>query len=268
MKYSVGEHTFQYFPEGDKVRGQNVVLASLGEDLTKSTTWSSQGYTVEELFPPKVFKRFYHDTVTLLRNFWSDAGIDIEQLHAVSDYHKIIADQQDHLKAVQRTKEISVDFFPLGIAILQNRISEIMGIPLRVFNPYDDQKIFHFRVVRPNTGDNNPLHKDVWLPDYDDCINLYIPIAGSNKKSSLIISPGSHLWEESAIERTQSGAVINGQRFNVPAVTQLFRDAEWIRPDPAEGEVLLFSPYLLHGGAVNLNADMTRISLEVRLWRC
>ena len=39
------------------------------------------------------------------------------------------------------------------------------------------------------------------------------------------------------------------------------------RPDPNPDEVLVFSPYLIHGGAVNLNEDMTRVSLEMRLWR-
>jgi ectoine hydroxylase-related dioxygenase (phytanoyl-CoA dioxygenase family) len=42
---------------------------------------------------------------------------------------------------------------------------------------------------------------------------------------------------------------------------------EFIRPDPKIGEVLVFSPYLIHGGSVNLNDDTTRISIEVRLWR-
>jgi hypothetical protein len=39
-----------------------------------------------------------------------------------------------------------------------------------------------------------------------------------------------------------------------------------LRPNPAPSEVLLFSPYLLHGGAVNLNENETRISLEMRFW--
>jgi len=32
-------------------------------------------------------------------------------------------------------------------------------------------------------------------------------------------------------------------------------------------QVLVFSPYLIHGGAVNLNSNETRISIEIRLWK-
>jgi ectoine hydroxylase-related dioxygenase (phytanoyl-CoA dioxygenase family) len=142
-----------------------------------------------------------------------------------------------------------------------------MNQHLRAHNPFDKEEIFHFRIIRPNSGDNNPLHRDVWLEDYKDCINLYIPVAGSNAHSSLIIADGSHLWPDSKVEKTIRGAVINGQRFNVPAVTDIIEPFELVRPDPKAGEVLIFSPYLIHGGAANLNKNTTRISIELRLWR-
>jgi ectoine hydroxylase-related dioxygenase (phytanoyl-CoA dioxygenase family) len=40
-----------------------------------------------------------------------------------------------------------------------------------------------------------------------------------------------------------------------------------IRPNPSENEVLVFSPYLVHGGGYNTNIDITRISLEMRFWK-
>jgi ectoine hydroxylase-related dioxygenase (phytanoyl-CoA dioxygenase family) len=40
-----------------------------------------------------------------------------------------------------------------------------------------------------------------------------------------------------------------------------------IRPNPKPGEMLLFSPYLIHGGGVNFNKDITRVSLEMRFFR-
>jgi ectoine hydroxylase-related dioxygenase (phytanoyl-CoA dioxygenase family) len=155
----------------------------------------------------------------------------------------------------------------LPIEEIEERISAICGVALRARNPYDDQSVFHFRVIRPNSADNNPLHRDVWLEDYAACINLYIPVAGSNARSSLILLPESHYWPESRVQKTVSGAMIGHARFNVPAVTAIEGDYSVMRPDPKENEVLVFSPYLIHGGAVNLNADETRISIEMRLWR-
>ena len=40
-----------------------------------------------------------------------------------------------------------------------------------------------------------------------------------------------------------------------------------IRPNPTENQLMLFSPYLIHGCANNDNLDTTRISLEVRFIR-
>jgi hypothetical protein len=42
-----------------------------------------------------------------------------------------------------------------------------------------------------------------------------------------MIIPGSHLWPESKIERTAGGALINGIKFNVPAVTAIKEDLQW-----------------------------------------
>jgi ectoine hydroxylase-related dioxygenase (phytanoyl-CoA dioxygenase family) len=146
-------------------------------------------------------------------------------------------------------------------------MSDLCKVPLIAKNPFDNQSIYHFRVVRPHANDHNPLHRDVWLEDYANCINLYIPIAGSTDLSSLAIVAGSHRWSENKIERTQSGATIGGTTYNVPAVTKIPGAYEIRRPNPQRNEVLVFSPYLIHGGAVNLNQDKTRISIELRLWK-
>jgi len=179
----------------------------------------------------------------------------------------LASDRNSHLAAVDQTKLLSVSDFPIPILEIESRISEICETPLIAKNPFDQQSIFHFRIVRPHSNDNNPLHRDVWLKDYANCINLYIPIAGSNDLSSLSIIPGSHCWRESRIERTQEGALLDGVQYNVPAVTDIRGDYEIVRPNPKRNEVLVFSPYLIHGGAINLNPNQTRISVELRLWK-
>jgi ectoine hydroxylase-related dioxygenase (phytanoyl-CoA dioxygenase family) len=40
-----------------------------------------------------------------------------------------------------------------------------------------------------------------------------------------------------------------------------------IRPNPMENQLMIFSPYLIHGCAINNNEDITRMSLEVRFIR-
>jgi hypothetical protein len=56
--------------------------------------------------------------------------------------------------------------------------------------------------------------------------------------------PRNHYWQESRIQKTVSGAMIDHVRFNVPAVTAIEGTYTVVRPDPKENEVLVFSPYL------------------------
>lgn len=267
MEYFVNHQKITYTSQGEARAGDDTVLVQHAVDLTADTSWHSTGYTIAKLFDNALYNVFKDNTRKLLLELWQQAGLTLPAGFLPEQYHRLVTAQEIHLKTVDKTKLIQVERFPVAIRLLEERISAICGKELEVRNPYDGQRVYHFRVIRPNSGDNNPLHRDVWLEDYDDCINLYIPVCGSNPLSSLILAPGSHLWPESAVERTVGGAFINNVRFNVPAVTAIHGDYKFIRPDPLENEVLVFSPYLVHGGAVNLNTDITRISIEVRLWK-
>ena len=270
MEYTVNNEVFSYIAEGDRQWGNEKILlhdaTNLLEKLEKSSG-NKQGFTIEKLFPNEEYKKFRAATHNLVRSLWQSAGIDVPNDFELYQYHTVVQNAQSHLAALEKTKLLQAEMFPGGISVLEDRISAISGVPLTAHNPFDGQTIFHFRVVRPNSRDNNPLHRDVWLEDFDNCINLYIPVAGSNNLSSLIIIPESHYWPESKVERTTQGAIINGTKFNVPAVTAIQGAYTMARPDPQENEVLVFSPYLIHGGSVNLNSDKTRISIEIRLWK-
>jgi hypothetical protein len=267
MRYTVNGRTLEYSALGECAWGSDIRLLDQAIDLTKDTSWHQAGYSVENLFTPNVFENFKQKTRNLLIDLWREAGLQVTPNFELDQYHKLAKEQKVHLAAVEKTKLLDVSEFPIPIKQLADRISTLCHVNLEVKNPFDGQTVFHFRVIRPQQTDNNPLHRDVWLEDYRNCINLYIPVAGSNEHSSLIIAKGSHLWSESKVERTNSGAIINGVKFNVPAVTAIKDEYELVRPNPKPNEVLLFSPYLIHGGASNLNEDQTRISIEVRLWK-
>lgn len=267
MEYTVNGNTLSYNVAGEVIRGSDEVLLAGAMDLTEATAWTAKGYGIERLFSPPQYDSFRKATVNLLLDCWREGGLPVDEKFLPQNYHHLATDHSTHLQAVEKTKLLSINRFPIPIEEIEDRISTLCNTPLITRNPFDGQRIFHFRVIRPRSTDNNPLHRDVWLEDYDNCINLYIPIAGSNEKSSLILFEGSHRWPESRIEKTVSGALINGIRFNVPAVTKIYGGYTAVRPSPAENEVLIFSPYLIHGGSVNLNTDETRISIEMRLWK-
>jgi hypothetical protein len=267
MKYVVNNAALEYHPEGEAARGEEVILLENGIDLTSGTGWHPEGFTTAPLTGWNSYLNFENQIESLLRSLWCRASIDFPAALPLDQYHTVARDFDLHHKAIQQTKLLNIDEFPSGIKWLEERIGEICKQHLIAKNPFDNQSVFHFRVVRPGQNDNNPLHRDIWLEDYDDCINLYIPVCGSDENSSLIVIPGSHLWPESRLKKTKQGAIINGLKFNVPAVTSIFGQYEVIRPNPLRGEVLVFSPYLIHGGAINLNQLKTRISIELRLWK-
>src|SRR5690606_1288019 len=163
---------------GERMTGESHVLLHEAQDLTSNTIWDQKGFSVERFLDDAAYETFHRKTVELLFSCWRKAGLDVHDGFAPEQYHQLVPDMNAHLRAVDQTKLFSTSEFPVPIGLVENRIGEICGTSLRALNPYDQQSVFHFRVVRPSSGDNNPLHRDVWLEDYDNCINLYIPVAG------------------------------------------------------------------------------------------
>ncbi|HEY9044705.1 MAG TPA: phytanoyl-CoA dioxygenase family protein [Ohtaekwangia sp.] len=267
MEYIANGRHYSYHSQGERMWGNDTVLLDSSIDLTSGKPWHATGFTIEKLFDDSLYSTFSKNVYALLIDRWQQAGLPVQHNFPLQNYHTIAPDFETHIRAVDKTKLLSVSDFPVPIQLLEERISEICKASLIARNPFDEQRIFHFRVIRPSKTDNNPLHRDVWLEDYDNCINLYIPIAGSSELTSLMIIPGSHTWPESKIERTVKGADINGIKYNVPAVTSIRGDFTMLRPSPGPNEVLIFSPYLIHGGSINSSDNETRISIEIRLWK-
>ena len=125
-----------------------------------------------------------------------------------------------------------------------------------------------FRGLHCN-NDFNPCHRDVYLDFYRNTVNIYLPVIGSTDNTSLKIQPGSHKWSESETIVTKGGAFFKStnKKYSVDAIVASKQPLEMIRPNPNEEQLMLFSPYLIHGCADNNNENTTRISLEVRFIR-
>jgi hypothetical protein len=256
-----------YKIEGAKAFGQGETLLEQQDNLIANTDWAQTGFTMEYFLDEEYIQALRSGLCDVVINALKKEGIHIPEGFKLEHYHHYVPDKQSHLKVIEHTKAIDYTFFPIAPAVMVDRISKAIGMPLTTLNPNTGENIFHLRIVRPDSSDYNPLHRDAWLDELKGSVNLYVPIAGSNESSSLFLVPGSHLWPESEVERTLEGAVMNGAKYNVPGLTGSRKNLDMIRPNPGYNEVLIFSPYLIHGGATNLNKDQTRISLEVRLWR-
>jgi ectoine hydroxylase-related dioxygenase (phytanoyl-CoA dioxygenase family) len=126
-----------------------------------------------------------------------------------------------------------------------------------------------FRICRPGFDDSNDLHRDHWFPNYNDVLNLYVPISGSYCDSSMKIVPKSYKWSDKDVIPTFSGDsglkyIKNGVHYSAPGIK--YSEFEIIphRPDIATGDFMIFHPKSIHGGGDNYS-DETRISLEIRI---
>tara|TARA_B100001540_G_scaffold312555_1_gene333882 strand:+ start:706 stop:1449 length:744 start_codon:yes stop_codon:yes gene_type:complete len=153
-------------------------------------------------------------------------------------------------------------------------IRELIKIANKDFNKefhiYDSK--VEFRVVRPNNEDNNDLHRDHWFPYFTPLVNVYLPLASSYHDSALGIVPFSHEWSEEDViptftyEESVAGKkyIKNGIEYSVPAVEKCSHDINLHRADLTEGDFMLFSPKMVHGGGTN-GSHETRFSFEIRL---
>ncbi|MEM6263521.1 MAG: hypothetical protein AAGI38_13500 [Bacteroidota bacterium] len=258
-----------YEVEGSTKVGREEVLLAQDDDLTQKCSWHKKGYTILPFLRQQQFQQLSEGLLQLFAGIVAEnTSIDLDQFNP-AHYHRHV-DDAAHARIISQTRQcFSLDQLPIPPEIIWERISEVLRIAVSSTNPRGVDPVFCLRIVRPGAmSDNNPPHKDIYLDRLRDGINIYVPLIGSNERSSLPILPGSHLLPEKLIERTESGSKINGLPFTVPCITTLKGEpVRMVRPNPGRNEMLLFSPYLVHGGGYNLNDDMTRISLEMRFFR-
>lgn len=243
----------------DSKYGDDVVAIDSDINLLQKTNFDMVGYKVVDIRPDNnLLRRFIRNEI--LCNIHKEITLENYHNEITSDEHTTILNSMPYKKNMYPdVKEFS--------EYLEKTVSDIIGEPVKIFN--DD---LWFRICRPskvNNSDYNPCHRDVYLDFYRNIVNIYLPVVCSNENSSLTVMPGSHKWSEADTMVTSGGALFKTQnkKYSVDAIVASKRPIEMIRPNPSESQLMIFSPYLIHGCAENNNENTTRISLEVRFIR-
>lgn len=238
------------------------------DDLVATTPWSHAGYTVAPFLPSDTFAELTEGFRLLVLELVRDALDVRDEDFTLERYHRFVSDDVHARVLAKKGRGWDIERFPIDVRLVEARIGEIVGVPLSIFNPNERRSWrFAIRINRPRSHDYNPLHRDGWLSHYHGALNLFVPVSACNERSSLPVVPGSHRWNEAELYRSNGPALMNGLRYSVPAITGATRPMRLVRPNPGHNEVLVFSSSLVHGLAKNFNADATRTSLEMRLWR-
>jgi len=269
VNYKLGEKEISLELVGETFIGNDEVLLLQDENLIEKTSWKDTGYEIVDFLDESDFKIIQLGLKEIIKGLIQKSGGNVDEKFELEKYH-LYVDNEIHLKLAKLIQwGWNIKEFPIDFRKINKRISDVIGIQVSSKAKHIELNNFFLRIVRPqNFQDNNPPHRDVWIDRLRDAVNIYVPICGSNSNSSLGLIPGSHLFKESEIERTSDGAILNGTSYTVPCVISVKgKEPNLLRPDPKENQVMLFSPYMVHGGGYNFNDDTTRMSLEVRFWK-
>ncbi len=266
-KLYIDNKPFEFKVEGDFFWGKPELLYPEKDNVLSKMPWENQGYSIVEAFEKDDFlklqnsvKKIIIDALTANKIVVDDEKFDLK------NYHKYVTTNALHNQVIDITRNLETSDFDFDIDQLAKRFGDILGYKLTSYVEELKKSHIQIRISRPNSLDINPPHRDGYLSYWEDIINVWLPIAGCNEKSSLPVMPESHLIPENEILRTESkGAKINGNIYYVPCILETKSGViNMKRPNPKEREALVFSPFLIHGAAVNENVDITRVSLELR----
>ncbi|WP_053991463.1 phytanoyl-CoA dioxygenase family protein [Mangrovimonas sp. TPBH4] len=266
----IDDKPFSFDVEGAFFWGEEEVLYSESKSPISKANWKDIGYAVVKAFTGEEFEELRKSVTQNILNAIRTNNIDFDEVtFSLSRYHEVVTTDEMHNKVINITRNLELEDFDFDINLLVERFGNILGCKLTSWVEELQKSHIQIRISRPESLDINPPHRDGYLSYWEDIINVWIPVEGSNEKSSLPVLPKSHLLPENEILRTESkGAKINGNIYYVPCILETKNGImEMVRPNPKQGEALIFSPFLIHGAAVNENNNLTRVSLELRFPR-
>lgn len=263
---SIDEFKFEYDIEGEFSWGEQFCFVDENKDKLSSLSWFKNGFSVKNFLTASELVELKLSVSRNLMGIFKDIGISVGTNLDLGEYHKYASNKEVHQQIIQRTRELRFADLAFNGEWFCGRVSSLIGIPLSPVIKELGRDHVQLRINRPNSLDINPPHRDGYLNIWKNVINLWLPIVGCNEKSILPLIEGSHYWTEDTILKTNlGGARIDGNSYRVPAILDTKYGLKMKRPLIKECEILMFTPYLIHGAAVNQNLDTTRMALEFRL---
>lgn len=266
-KIYIDKSPFEFEVEGDFFWGKNEVLFAKNDAVLKNVTWKNVGYHMVKAFTKLEFIKLKNAVKENICKAIKAQGITVNaEEFQLENYHHYVTTQEQHLKVITITRNLTVSDLDFDITSLEKRFSKALGVPLTSWVEELQKSHVQIRISRPNSLDINPPHRDGYFSYWNNIINIWVPVAGCTQQTSLPVVAGSHLLPESEVLQTTSkGAKINGVTYHVPCLLESKSGSFFMtRPNPKEGEALLFTPYLIHGAAVNQSCTTTRVALELR----
>lgn len=271
LTFKINDRTFNFDVKSKHFyRGQPI--CKLQFPVYSNSELLENGYIIEQ-FPDNWFDSMRKSVRNIL---WEALGTP--KNFELEEYHKFVDDVL-HKKIMDSFRAGTLGIGGIHLSRLgidyndfdkwMNKITKGKNLSCVYTRDFGLINVKHFwiRVIRPNSNDNNPPHKDTHVKRIKDNLNIYLPLAGSDVNSSLPLIPRSHMELESEYIVSGSPCYVNGKKFTVPSVVHRNGGLDLITPNPQEKEIMIFDPHCVHGGGINSNKDTTRVSLEMRFFK-
>jgi hypothetical protein len=254
-------------------KGENIVLSNEQNDITFFQEWYPQGFFTKNFLEPNEFFKIKSGITDCIKNITQKVVQKELDDFSLENYHTFVTTDRDHFKIVSQTRDLFPEDFNFPISEMLPKFENILGFSLTDIDPNNKQKAhIILRINRPYSSDYNPPHKDIY-EHFDDekyvpkFVNFWVPICGVTENSSLPLAASTHLVPENLLTRTRQGCSISGNNYRVRLIKDWDGEVNLKRYPIQYGDVLIFSPHLIHGLAVNEQPNNTRVSLEFRLYK-
>lgn len=252
--------------------GEAILLSTEDSDISFNQKWYKEGFSSIPFLTKDEFYQLKSEITESVKTIIASTTQITINNFSLEDYHHYVNNEDEHFQIVSKTRDLFQKDISFNAQKLISKFENILNCSLTDIVPGTNHQLhIIIRINRPFSKDFNPPHKDIY-EFYDGygltpkMINVWIPIAGVSNKSSLPIAPSSHLLSEDKILRTKAGCVFDGNHYRVNAIQSWNNQNELIRSNVNYGEALLFSPYLVHGLALNEQENSSRVALEFRLF--
>jgi hypothetical protein len=252
--------------------GEDKILSTSKTDICFFQPWYTEGFVITPLLNKKEHSAIKISAENKVYEIIKSMKRSNEKF-TLENYHNFVKKEIDHFNIVKITRDLFPEDFSFSTEKLISRIGKMVNLNLTDIDPETNERThIILRINRPQSEDFNPPHKDIYEA-YDQekrlpkMINVWIPICGVTSLSSLALAPKSHLLPENKIQRSFIGGKINKKEFRVRNILSWDGEKKLTRIYVHTGSALLFTPHLIHGLAVNNQENITRVSLEYRLYK-
>lgn len=239
---------------------KNLILSDkYGSNKLKKLNWYKKGFEVINVFN---LEEHYQNVKFVSRELKKIIKLKKNKFN-INQYHEYINDRK-HVEIIKKTRQLNPEKFYK----IKNKIFTILKQKYNLKfkkNEILKTEICILRLNRPGKQDMNPPHRDGSLRCWSKCINIWYMLSGNRKTSALPIVPKSHLLSENNLLETQPKSKMNSIKYNVPIIFKIKgkKKISFKIPKIEPGQVLIFSPYLIHGFGYNFGVE-TRSAIELR----